>query len=264
MFHPAKSCGCEQESLRYANTLMQALYYASRNASDAELMDQIDIGLLMESYVLESFTASQTPEECIKQIYDSTYLLHPFLNFYLCLTENWLDASQDRIQGYPKKMVISDSTVTYVSFFTEEQSIVFDTAQMIPKLSEESEKDSVFYFSPLHFSGTPLSYAVLQCDIHEARSLNLVYRTWLRFVNNAPEMIRRKKSLQMLSVRDEMTGAYNRLGMYSELEKMLREADEGSSVFVCVIDMDRLKYINDTFRHIEGDSLYIIISDSFT
>ena len=105
-------------------------------------------------------------------------------------------------------MVISDSMVTDVSFFTEEQSIVFGTAQMIPELSEESEKASVFYFSPLHFFGNPLGYAVLQCDIHEARSLALVYRTWLRFVNNALEMIRRKKSLQMLSVRDEMTGVY--------------------------------------------------------
>ena len=266
MFHPAKSCGCEQEHLRYANTLMQALYYASRSATDIELMDQVDIGLLMESYVLENFTASKTPEECIRQIYDSTYLLNPFLNFYLCLTENWLDATKDRTRGYPEKikMVISESTVTEACFFTEDQCIVFDTAQMLPKLSEESEKPSIFYFSPLHFSGNVLGYAVLQRDIHEALSLNLVYRTWLRFVNNALEMIRRKKSLQMLSVRDDMTGLYNRRGMYTELEKKLREADKDSSLFVCVIDMDGLKYINDTFGHVEGDFGIKIISSAIS
>lgn len=255
LFHPAMSCGCETDYLRSARTLQHALYMTSRNYADTELMSRVDIGLLMESYILEHFTASQTPEECLSQIIGSTYLLNPFLNYYLCLTENWQDISQDFTQGYPEKMkiAIANSTVGGPSFCADEYSIVFDTAKMIPALFEESEEPSVFYFSPVHFNGNVLGYSVLQRDIHDTFHVNLVYRNWLRFVNNALEMIRSKKRLQTLSVRDEMTGAYNRRGMYDELERMLREADKDSFLSVFVIDMDGLKAINDTFGHTEGD-----------
>ena len=255
MFHPAMSCGCEPDYLRSARSLQHALYHTARNYADSELMERIDIGLLMESYVLERFTGSETPEECMEHIFGSTYILNPYVNFYLCLREDWLDTDHDRTMGYPDKMKIA----VYASqkgeggFCTEEQSIVFDTELMLPQLYEESEEPAVYFFSPIHFFGKVLGYSVLQRDIHEAFGMNLVYRNWLRFVNNALEMIRAKKRLQTLSFRDEMTGAYNRRGMYMELDRMLQEAEEGSSMFVCVIDMDGLKYINDTFGHNEGD-----------
>ena len=254
-FHPAMSCGCEPDYLRSARTLQHALYMQSRNYADPEIMNQIDIGFLMESYILEHFTASQTPDECMSQILGSTYLLNPFLNYYLCLTENWLDIEQDRMHGYPDKMkiAVAHSTIGEQSFCTDEPLVVFETAKMLPKLFEESEKPSVYYFSSVHFNGQALGYSVLQRDIHDTFHINLVYRNWLRFVNNALEMIRSKKRLQTLSVRDEMTGLYNRRGMYTELDRMLHEADENSQLFVCVIDMDGLKYINDTFGHTEGD-----------
>ena len=211
--------------------------------------------MLMESYILESFTASQTPEECLKKIYDNTYLIYPFKNYYLCLTENWLDIDSDMISGYPEKMRIAVATTSEgdLSFHTYEESVLFDTALMIPKLHEDNPEPSVYYFSPVHFDGRLLGYSVIHRDINDTYLLNLVHRNWLRFVNNALEMIRNKKRLQLLSVRDELTGAYNRHGMNTALEKMLSEADENSSLLVFVIDMDKLKYINDTFGHSEGD-----------
>ena len=66
-------------------------------------------------------------------------------------------------------------------------------------------------------------------------------------------MSRAKRRLLTLSVRDEMTGAYNRRGMYLKTEPMLKCAKPDDSLFVCVIDLDGLKYINDTFGHNEGD-----------
>ena len=254
-FHPAMSCGCEPNYLHSARALKHALYMQSRNYADPEFMSKVDIGLLMESYILEQFTASQAPDECMNKILGSAYLLNPYLNYYLCLTEDWLDIEQDIIHGYPEKMkiVVANSMIGEESFCTDEPISVFDTELMLPKLFEESEKPSVYYFSPVHFNGSTLGYSVLQRDMHNTFYMNLVYRNWLRFVNNALEMIRSKKRLQTLSVRDEMTGLYNRRGMYNELERMLQEADKNSSLFVCVIDMDGLKYINDTFGHTEGD-----------
>lgn len=264
-FNPAMSCGCEPDYRRSARLSRNSLYLQSRNYRDPETMDHVDIGLLMESYVLESFTASQTPEECMEKIYNNTYLIYPFKNYYLCLTENWLDIDQGRTDGYPDKMrvVVATSSVGDPSFHKEE-GVLFDTKQMIPKLWEENEEPSVFYFSPVHFDGKLLGYSVIQRDIRDTYQLNLVHRNWLRFVNNALEMIRNKKRLQMLSVRDELTGVYNRRGMNAVVQQMLAEADVGSSLFVCVIDMDRLKYVNDTFGHAEGDLCIKLISSIVT
>ncbi|MCH5192928.1 MAG: GGDEF domain-containing protein [Oscillospiraceae bacterium] len=254
-FHPAMSCGCEPDYLRSAQALKQALYLQSRNYADPDIMSKVDIGLLMESYTLEQFTVSQDVEECIGKIYDSTYLLKPFLNYYLCLTESWLDIDKEIISGYPEnmKIVVAASSAGGPFFSTDESTALFDPELMFPDLFKESETPSIFYFSAVHFNGRTLGYSVLQRDIHNVFHMNLVYRNWLRFVNNTLEMIRNRKRLQTLSVRDEMTGLYNRRGMYAELDSMLAGAKEDSMLFVSVIDMDGLKYINDTFGHTEGD-----------
>ena len=66
-------------------------------------------------------------------------------------------------------------------------------------------------------------------------------------------MIQAKNRLLQLSICDQMTGAYNRRGMDVMLNKMMKEVKEGDSFFAAVIDMDGLKYVNDTFGHSEGD-----------
>ncbi len=255
LFHPGASCGCEPDYSRSVNALRGSMYFTTRNYSSSKLLEEIDIGLLMESYVMEQFNGSETPEECIKSIYDSAYLLYPHINYYLCLKENWLDTGHEIIEGYPDKMkiVTASTSVNELSFYEDSQSIVFDTSLMIPRMHEETKEPSVFYFSAVHFNEKMLGYSVLQRSLADTHKINIVYRNWLRFVNSALEMIRSKRRLLIMSVRDEMTETFNRRGMYIELEKMLKSADTSNSLFVCVIDIDGLKYINDTFGHNEGD-----------
>ncbi|MBQ8928511.1 MAG: GGDEF domain-containing protein [Oscillospiraceae bacterium] len=255
IFHPGMSCGCQPNFALSAKALKESMYFTTRNYSSEHLLDEIDIGLLMESYVSEQLTASETPEECIECIYLNTYLIYPYLNFFLCLKEDWLDTTHEMTRGYPETMriVSANTTVNEYSFFKDEDAVSFPTAQMIPPLEQPSERPFVFYFAPVHFNEHMLGYAVLQRELDDKRRINMVFRNWLRLVNNALEMIRSKKRLQILSNRDEMTGLYNRRGLYSRLRTLLREAPEGSRLFACVIDMDGLKYINDTFGHHEGD-----------
>ena len=255
MLHLGKSCGCEADLVRSANAFREALYYTSRNYNSEILLDNIDIGLLMETYVSEQFTSSETPEKCIENIYYNTYLVMPFVNFKLCLKEDWLDTDHDISKGYPDKMkvVLANSSVNGENFFAEENRYTFDTSLMIPELFKESVSPSVFYFSAVHFNETMLGYAVLQRDLTDRHKINLVYRNWLRLVNNSLEMMRAKYRYMLLSNHDKMTGLYNRRGMYNAIEKMLHNAVDNARVFAAVIDMDGLKYINDTFGHSEGD-----------
>ena len=254
-FHPGASCGCQTDPSYAMRKFRDALYVSSYNHADEDYMNKFSLGTLMESYALEGFTASKSAEECLYNILNYADLLSPYRNFYLCLKENWLDIEDAMVHGYPEKMKIyvANSAVEEGSFSGEANAISFPTKIMLPKLEAEREQAAAFYFSPVHFNGILLGFAVLERELITHPALHSIYRNWLRYVNNALEMIRSKEMLQTISIRDEMTGAYNRRGMYEIYKSMLSKAKKGDALFASVVDMDGLKYVNDTFGHGEGD-----------
>lgn len=67
--------------------------------------------------------------------------------------------------------------------------------------------------------------------------------------------------LEHLYVHDSMTGMFNRRGFFQRLNYLISQAEPQSSLFIAAIDMDGLKYINDTFGHAEGDAAIIAIAN---
>lgn len=58
------------------------------------------------------------------------------------------------------------------------------------------------------------------------------------------------------SVRDELTGLYNRRQIQTELEQAKLQADTLSIPFsICLIDIDKFKEINDNNGHLTGDTI---------
>jgi diguanylate cyclase (GGDEF)-like protein len=58
------------------------------------------------------------------------------------------------------------------------------------------------------------------------------------------------------SVRDELTGLYNRRQIQVELEKAKLQADTRSVPFsICLIDIDHFKEVNDSNGHLAGDTV---------
>lgn len=71
------------------------------------------------------------------------------------------------------------------------------------------------------------------------------------------------KEIEELSLRDSMTGLYNRRGFFQKMRQMLqRKENIGKYLYVFFVDMDGLKYINDTFGHVEGDFAIITLAKS--
>jgi diguanylate cyclase (GGDEF)-like protein/PAS domain S-box-containing protein len=89
------------------------------------------------------------------------------------------------------------------------------------------------------------------------------------FRNSEPEYIRcifhditeRKRmeeDLRTMSLRDELTGLYNRRGFITLAEQQLKVADRMKrGLSLLFADLDRMKFINDTFGHQEGDRALI-------
>lgn len=252
--HSGMSCGCVPDAFHSYKPFKNFFYYLNHDFGNSDPFANVDIGLLMEGYVSEALMGTETPAECLKEIFMKTYLMRPYTEFYLCLKEDWLDIDNDIYSGYPDRMklVVHTAMKEDSGFYENEKSVVFDTKLMLPRLYEEREEPMVFYFNAVHFQNKVLGYAVLGKTHHESK-IGIVYRNWLRFVSSSLEMSRAKNRLLKLSVHDEMTGAYNRRGMQMKLDEMLSYARKGDMFFAAVVDMDGLKYINDNFGHEEGD-----------
>ena len=230
-FHPGASCGCEPDYPNIMKTMRKVTYFTSHNNTTIGESMAPDFGTLMESYQMENFAVANTPEECFRSIGESIYLMRPFQEFSLYIRENWLEGREDE---WPEHLDLMKRVIW-------------------AKEGDDSDCAFVRYFSAIHFKGDFMGYAVLQRSLQKGGLLDQYYRTWLRFVNNALEMVRAKQQLMILSLRDGMTGLYNRRGMEIRLREMLDGARLGDSLFAAVIDMDGLKRINDNYGHGEGD-----------
>lgn len=68
--------------------------------------------------------------------------------------------------------------------------------------------------------------------------------------------LKMQEALQHLSVRDPLTGLFNRRYMEESLERELRRAERlGKSLGILMLDIDHFKRFNDTLGHDAGDSL---------
>ncbi len=231
-----------------------------------------DLKRFLKSYMAEILTESHTIEECMYNIMVNAYLIDDCEEYFLCLCPDWeeydsqdnsIKASQTEYDeyGYPDKM----KTTVYKCNdrileegpceFSPYANPFFETSLMHPRLFEKGRDESkVFYFTPVHFNGRRLGYAVVRFPYDKA-TLDVIYRNWSRYVNNALEMIRVRNQLFIKSIRDPMTGLYNRSGMNANIGDMIiRAVTNGNEVFVIEIDMNGLKSINDNFGHAEGDS----------
>ena len=253
--HRGMSCGCMTDIKFSFAAFKSSLYFTKRNYTPELVDNGSDIGLLMESYVMEQFTGAETPEQCIYYIWQNSYFHMPYREFYLCLRDDWLENPGEQDGGFPEKMRLATASSRRgtLNFGEYRNSFLFDTSLMIPALYEEREKAGLYYFSTVHYNTKNFGYAVLVRDIDCDFLINLVYRNWLRFVNNALEMVSARNKLAIRSLVDEMTGLYNRRGMYELYDERFKNADAADSLLVGVADMDYLKKINDTYGHEEGD-----------
>ncbi len=70
-------------------------------------------------------------------------------------------------------------------------------------------------------------------------------------------LYRRKKSrdlLKLMAATDPLTGVLNRRAGLAYLKQLIKSANVMNTNFVvCFVDLDRLKSVNDTYGHLEGD-----------
>ena len=113
-----------------------------------------------------------------------------------------------------------------------------------------------YLYCPLHFMDRTIGYlCIWGCiEIVRIHAVSTIVNTLTVALQNffaKKNLAHMNKVLSGLSMRDDLTGLYNRLG-YHNLAYPLFRNNQGTTG-ILFIDMDRLKHINDTFGHEQGD-----------
>lgn len=75
------------------------------------------------------------------------------------------------------------------------------------------------------------------------------------------QIIRQQEKLEQLAMTDQLTGLYNRYFLSSFIDKALSLAKRHTyPLSILMIDLDKFKYVNDTFGHEQGDEILVKIS----
>ncbi len=133
----------------------------------------------------------------------------------------------------------------------------FDKRELLPEQYRDGKQMIVVY--PLRYEEICIGYiAVTELSpIMQFYFLEIV----LEYIENSIEMIRRKNLLRRLNeqltdlyMTDSLTGLYNRFGLNNYGKRYYDTLQsEGKKIYICFIDIDNMKAINDNFSHDSGD-----------
>ncbi|MDE6595092.1 MAG: GGDEF domain-containing protein [Oscillospiraceae bacterium] len=147
----------------------------------------------------------------------------------------------------------------------------FDLSEMLPMIYERRPKPTAFFFGPVHFNKRCFGYSVFSYGDDTAETYPSCYRQWMKYVCVSLESLRRHRNLMYLykkmednAVTDLLTGIYNRNGFNLYTEDILKSVkNKGEDLILILGDMNNLKYINDTFGHMEGDFAIKSVAEAF-
>ncbi len=80
-------------------------------------------------------------------------------------------------------------------------------------------------------------------------------------IEDITERVRLEKKLISISITDELTGLFNRRGLFTLGNKLLKIAKrQKKGLYMLYVDLDQLKTINDTAGHSEGDKALVAVA----
>ncbi len=133
---------------------------------------------------------------------------------------------------------------------------------------EAGQAGNDYMFIPLHFMETTVGYvAINDCtEIMHSSNIAPIVNTLtmaLRGFFSGKKLEYVNQMLSGISMSDTLTGLCNRLGYHHLASRMFKKThEEGGKLGILFIDMDKMKWFNDTFGHACGDGAIRCLSNT--
>lgn len=247
-FIHGQSCGCREFDNSYTNEKLRRM-----NEYDLALSDA-------ESKMASLYTHTVNCNE----IGELTKAMGKYFNYRsaLCLNDDFLT---DNSPVIPKAYhsVFTEKMTAYVIRTWEQYqyNIPYLTKNITPNLGEMLKRYRTIIFMPLHFQEQVIGYYAAVADDLLVYPGGFYYvQRLVGSINQALEnfrieyLLRRANNeLSLTHSIDPLTGIYNRRGYFERVSELIMHGNKECNVILVSCDMDRLKEINDTYGHSEGD-----------
>ncbi len=244
----AESCGCKQkqpvDASRYLNSLNDRFYLYQD-----------------EAIRLSSIVANIQRCDNAKQVVEQ--LRHQMFYDMCCVMEkDFLDEernpeefSMDRVNDKSREMLL----LYDFNYEVENQPCSMPLDWIIPSLQYCLYTGRVVVLTALQHLGVPTGYVAFfftRLDHTQGSRITQIVNALGSALGGYRNM--RYKNYLMsqideMSRIDTLTGMYNRRGFALAYQKLLETVRDKMQLTIILADLDRLKYINDTFGHNEGD-----------
>ena len=251
-----QSCGCEDKHLRNNNrAISQLLDAASDSTWHTIFMHQLlndtlgmkkvmDIAEILPKHV--HLWGSHYRYACVK-----TELLHSYEipDDYTEVT-NLLEVNQCRYQLTGVTWNIKEFH-KYIQHALDEENVKTIVIRLLNSGKE------VYGFTMEGFEKM-VDWKIQRCNEFAMFLSHAVHMVLHNF-----KMNELNQEIEEMSLQDALTGIYNRRGFFQKMRQIIREKEKtGKYLYLFFVDMDGLKYINDTFGHAEGDFAIVALAKS--
>lgn len=251
------SCGCKKHWYHESN---------ERRRNHIIARESLLMELTSTSYMSTDLTGLTRLEDVVDKLWTYIYNNQNMSHFCLCLQKDW---NQFRLKEESGHISDDDELIMEVGVKNRDRftKLKCSKKELIPSVL--AEEDPVFYyFSMLHHQAHSFGYVGI--SFSKIQTYMKTFQTWLISLSNALENVRIHGELNRLiykledmSIRDELTGLYNRRVLDTLGRKYLKHCvEEQSKLMIFTADMDKLKYINDKFGHAQGDIALKVVANS--
>ncbi len=248
------SCGCKKNWYQAGNDQRQ---------SHIRIRESLTKAIIHNAYMSSDLTGLTRLEDINQRIWTYIYENENFTHFCLCLKKDWNDYNDDGTGNGDTSMVMEVGFKNRIGY----SKLAFSSKELIPpELSED--RPMAYFFAMLHHQEHSVGYVGISFDT--IQTYMLTFQAWLINVSNALENVRVHNELNRLvskleeiSIRDDLTGLYNRRALNTIGKRYLQQCVEAHSrLMVFTADMDKLKYINDKFGHAYGDVALKVVAEA--
>lgn len=249
------SCGCKRNWYHESN---------ERRRNHISVRENLTREISRNAYMSTDLAGLTKLEDVIDKIWDYTFENINFTHFCLCLRKNWDKYSEEEDKTEDANEITMEmgykNRVGYNKLKVEKKELI------PPELAED--KAMAYFFAVLHHQEHYFGYVGISFD--RIQTYMLTFQAWIINICNALENIRMHGELNRLlyrledmSIRDDLTGLYNRRVLETLGKKYLKQCvEQESMLMVFTADMDKLKYINDNYGHFQGDAALKMVSDA--
>lgn len=248
---PGQSCGCVENSSRITGKITSHLYDVMVERQEFRLhMDHMTLSYNNGNGICEVMSA--IGKYAVTTMYTgmAIYLDPSFFG-------NPTQARTDMVLA----AYVDPDTLMYFAPFKEFEGGIYS--------KELLDRYSNLLFVPLHcqdrvYGYIAADYSKLETVAADRLSDFAVHLNMLlASVETSSKLSEMVKALNEMYVCDSLTNLLNRRGFYREVDDIVLKANEsGENVMIVSVDLDGLKYINDTFGHSEGDFAIVAVADA--